>query len=156
MRDRKRGVKLAKMFREVLEVDEDLEKIDDLEQALRNAQGATVLAKQSLREIEFDLGRKRALLATDVDDLKVVKKEAEDTISLAKQAAQEIVLEAESEARSVIKKALEQEQMVADRIVVDQERHEVKMKGYLSAEVAAGVAVAAIEKELEELRARIG
>ena len=156
MSDPKRVVKLAKQFREVLEVAEDLEKIGNLEQATRNAEATVDKVKQEVWDIQVQLTEEAAGLREVKDDLKLVKKEAEDTISLAKQAAQEIISDAKEEAEAVVKVALERERLVTDRIVEDQERHAVQMAIYVSEETEARDAVEAIEKELKELRERIG
>lgn len=156
MSDPKRGLKLAKLCREVLEVDADLEKISDLEQALRNADTERLMVIRRTQKASEELSGVEMKLAEGQDDLKLAKKEAEDTISLAKQTAQEIVVEAEEVAKGVIKRSLEQERMVADRIVVDQERHAHDMSEFADAETEARVAVAAIEEKLADLRAQIG
>ena len=156
MRDRKRGVKLAKMFQEVLDVDEDLAKIDDLEQARHNIEQMLVEAKDHAGKAVGNLKKVREELAVAEDDLKLAKKEAEDTISLAKQAAQEIITKAKTEANAIVEGALGTERMVADRIVVDQERHAEHLRDYALAQDKAQTEVEAIENKLTELREQIG
>ena len=155
MRDPKRGVKLAKMFQEVLDVDKDLAKIEDLEQARHNAVEQTVEAQRITAGNLAEQVRVEQRLMDAQDDLKLAKKEAEDTLSLAKQAAQEIVLEAKKEAKVIVVAALQSEEDVVDRMAVDQERHATIMRDYASLQEKARDSLNAIEKELEELRARI-
>ena len=156
MSDPKRVVKLAKQFREVLDVAEDLAKIDDLEQVRRNATEAAHKAKQEVWDIQSQLTEELAALREIKDELKLAKKEAEDTISLAKQAAQELINDAKEEAKLVYRRSLGGEKMVADRIVLDQEQHATRMRDYALLKKKAHTELKIIEEKLAEVRAQIG
>ena len=156
MSDPKRVVKLAKQFREVLDVAEDLAKIGDLEQAKRNAETGTAKAQKEMQVVIEEKGTEQSRLYDVKCDLKLAEKRAEDTIALAKQAAQEIIADAKEEAGIVVRTALEQERLVADRVLEDQERHAASMRGFAEAEGVARAKVDTIEAELDDLRERIG
>ena len=156
MSDPKRVVKLAKMFQDVLDVAKDLNEIGNLEQATRNADTNRFRAVENSAMASASLGMIQEALGVAKDDLKVAERGAEDTIALARQTAQEIVAEAEGEAKDVIRKALETERLVADRVVADQERHAASMRGFAGAEGVARAKVDTIEAELGDLRERIG
>lgn len=156
MSDPKRVVKLAKQFREVLEVAEDLAKIGDLEQATRNAEQAIAVAQRDNKQVAASLALNKIALRGIEDELKVAEKLAEETVALAKQVAQDIVADAKAEAKDIIGDALRSERMVAARVVVDQKQHSDWVKDAKNQRDALQLQVDSIEKELEELRARIG
>lgn len=156
MSDPKRVVKLAKMYQETIDLAKEIDDIGNLKQARRNAEAGADKAREEMRIAIEEKGTEQSRLYTVKCDLKIAEKLGEETVALAKQVAQEIIDEAKEEAMNLHRAALKSEQIVADRIVEDQERHTDHMAIYASDEVVAQAAVAAIEKKLAEVRAQIG
>ena len=156
MSDPKRVVKLAKQFREVLEVAEDLEKVGDLEQVLRGAEGAAAVAKQDEGIARDQLDEVLALVAVAEDDLKLAKKMAGDTIALSKEAAQEIVDNAKHQATDSISSAQAQIDGLK-RMLAQAEDEHIAFKTQANQEQAEiSEQTEKIKVGLAELQARIG
>lgn len=153
MKDLKRAINFAEEF---LEVVKDLERVGNLEQAKGEVERAVSRAKQEVLDTRDRMDEMVVLVEEAQDELKLTKKESEDTLFLAKQAAQEIVTKAKEEADAFVEGTVKQDRLVADRIVEDHERHSNLMAGYRVQEKEALSALTVIEKELADLRARIG